>query len=121
MSGGARTRPIIDQDGGHDGSSPRLRPAPHAVQCCPCPLPTLADLKALHPAQVGQQLIDNPLMIIGLTIIGTSVGAVALRWVLHRAINRVVTGALTRAAAHASQTPRRTSRVLAQATGLDEA
>jgi hypothetical protein len=85
------------------------------------PLPTLADLKALHPALVGQQLIDNPLMIIGLTIIGTSVGAVALRWVLHRAINRVVTGALTRAAAHASQTPRRTSRVLAQATGLDEA
>ena len=44
-----------------------------------------------------------------------------LRWVLHRAIDRVADGALTRAAAHASQTRRRTSRVLSQATGLDEA
>jgi small-conductance mechanosensitive channel len=49
------------------------------------------------------------------------VGAVVLRWVLHRAIDRVADGALTRAAAHASQTRRRTSRVLSQATGLDEA
>lgn len=94
-------------------SSLSIPPLPH--------LPGLADLGALNPAQVGQRLIDNPLTIISLTIAGTLVAAVALRWVLHRAINRVVAGALTRAAGHASQTPRRASRVLAQATGLDEA
>jgi len=55
-----------------------------------------------------------------LTIIATVVGAVVLRWVLHRAIDRVVDRAMTRAAGHASQTPRRSSRVLSQATGLDE-
>jgi len=56
-----------------------------------------------------------------LTIVGTMVGALLLRWVLHRAIDKVVDGALTRAAGHASESPRRASRVLAQATGLDEA
>ena len=55
-----------------------------------------------------------------LTIIGTLAGAMLLRWVLHRAIDRVVGTALTRAAKHESQTPRRASRILAQATGLDE-
>jgi len=49
------------------------------------------------------------------------VGAVVLHRVLHRGIDRVADGALTRAAAHASQTRRRASRVLSQATGLDEA
>ena len=61
------------------------------------------------------------LIVPGLTIIGTLVGAVILRWVLHRAIDRVVAGAASRAAANASQTPRRSSRVLAQATGLNQA
>ena len=56
-----------------------------------------------------------------LTIIGTLVGAVVLRWVLHRGIDRVVDGAMNRASAHASQTPRRASRVLTQATGLNQA
>ncbi len=56
-----------------------------------------------------------------LKIIGTLVGAMLLRWVLHRAIDRVVGTALTRAARHESQTPRRASRVLAHATGLDQA
>jgi small-conductance mechanosensitive channel len=56
-----------------------------------------------------------------LIIIGTLVGAVVLRWVLHRAIDRVVDSAMTRAARNASQTPRRSSRVLAQATGLNHA
>jgi len=56
-----------------------------------------------------------------LTIVATLVGAVVLRWVLHRAIDRVVDNALARAAAHENQTPRRASRVLSQATGLDEA
>jgi moderate conductance mechanosensitive channel len=55
-----------------------------------------------------------------LTIIATLVGAVVLRWVLHRAIDRVVDKALARAAAHENQTPRRASRVLSQATGLDQ-
>ena len=55
-----------------------------------------------------------------LTIIGTLVGAMLLCWVLHRAIDRIVAKALTRAARHESQTPRRASRILAQATGLDE-
>ena len=83
------------------------------------PVPTLADLKGLNAGQVGQALIDSRLTIIGLTIIGTLLGAVVLRWVLHRAIDRIVAGALTRAAGHASQTPHRASRVLAQATGLN--
>jgi len=56
-----------------------------------------------------------------LTILGTLVGALVLRWILHRAVDRVVDRALTRAAAHESQTPRRASRVLSHATGLDEA
>lgn len=56
-----------------------------------------------------------------LTIIGTLVGAFLLRWVLHRAIDRVVDSALARAARHESQTPRRASRILAQATGLNHA
>ena len=55
------------------------------------------------------------------TIVGTLVGAVLLRWVLHRAVDRVVGRALSRAARRDSATPRRTSRVLAQATGLDQA
>ena len=55
-----------------------------------------------------------------LTIVGTLAGALLLRWLLHRAIDRVVSTALTRAARNESQTPRRATRILAQATGLDE-
>jgi small-conductance mechanosensitive channel len=55
-----------------------------------------------------------------LTIVGTFAGALLLRWLLHRAIDRVVGTALTRAARNESQTPRRATRILAQATGLDE-
>jgi len=55
-----------------------------------------------------------------LTIIGTLAGALLLRWVLHRAIDRVVGQALARAARRESQAPRRATRLLAQATGLDE-
>ena len=47
-----------------------------------------------------------------LTIIGTLVGAMLLRWVLHRAIDRIIGSAMTRAASHASQTPRRARRIL---------
>jgi small conductance mechanosensitive channel len=39
---------------------------------------------------------------------------------VHRAVDRIVDGAMTRAAGHASQRPGRASRVLAKATGLDE-
>ena len=55
-----------------------------------------------------------------LTIIGTLVGAMLLRWVLHRAIDRIIGSAMTRAASHASQTPRRARRILAQATMLNQ-
>ena len=66
-------------------------------------------------AQWWPQLIGPALV-----IVATLVGAVLLRWVLHRAIDRMVNNALARAAAHESQTPRRASRVLSQATGLSE-
>ena len=70
----------------------------------------------------NQTLADWAFLIVpALTIIGTLVGAVILRWVLHRAIDRVVAGATNRAAANAQQAPRRSSRVLAQATGLNQA
>ena len=84
-------------------------------------LPPISPRSSLE--ELGNQAVTQWWWLIGpcLTIIGTLVGAVVLRWVLHRAIDRVVDGALTRAAGHASQTPRRASRVLAQATGLDEA
>ena len=80
----------------------------------------MAELKTMSAAEVGQQLIDNPLTKFGLTILGTLVAAIIFRWVLHRAIDRMVASALTRAARHESQTPRRAFRVLAQATGLDQ-
>jgi small-conductance mechanosensitive channel len=85
------------------------------------PLPTLAELKAINAMEVGQALVDNPWTTFGLSVFGTLVAAVIVRWVLHRAINRVVTRALSRAASHETPAPRRVSRVLAQATGLDEA
>jgi moderate conductance mechanosensitive channel len=75
-----------------------------------------AVLSELSWADVGNWLAGAPA-----TILGTLVGAVTLRWALHRAIDRVIGKALARAAGHESQTPRRTSRVLTQATGLDEA
>ena len=56
-----------------------------------------------------------------LTIVGTLVGAVVLRWVLHRAIDQIVENAMTRAARRENQTPRRASRILAQATGANQA
>jgi moderate conductance mechanosensitive channel len=83
-------------------------------------LPPISPHSSLE--ELGNQAVTQWWWLIGpcLTIIGTVVGALILRWVLHRAIDRVVNGALTRAAGHASQSPRRTSRVLSQATGLDE-
>jgi len=93
---------------------------PHPVLSVPLlpPLPPGGTLK-----EVSNKTVTEWWWLIGptLTIIGTLVGAVVLRWVLHRAIDRVVDGALTRAAGHSSQTPRRSSRVLAQATGLNQA
>ena len=77
---------------------------------------TLPDLSGLTASGVGHWLLGSPL-----TLIGTLVGTVLLRWVLHRAIDRVVGSALTRAARHDSQTPGRATRVLAHATGLDQA
>jgi len=94
------------------------------VACCP--RPPLAKMVGMTPdtlEQLSNNAVTDWWWLIGpcLTIIGTLVGAVVLRWVLHRAIDRVVDRALTRAAGHASQTPGRSSRVLAQATGLNQA
>jgi len=92
------------------------------VSAPPVPtVPTWTELKAMNAQEVGQQLLDNPLSKFALTIAGTLVAAVVVRWMLHRAIDRVVAGALNRATRHESQTPRRAARVLAKATGLDEA
>lgn len=81
------------------------------------PLPRQGTLHAANEAVAQWWFLIGP----ALTITATVVGAVILRWVLHRAIDKVVDNALARAAAHEDQTPRRTSRVLSQATGLDEA
>jgi len=85
------------------------------------PVPSLTELRAMDAAEISQQLIDSKFVGNLLTVIGTLAVAFVVRWVLHRAINRIVTSATARAAAHASQTPRRASRVLAQATGLNHA
>jgi Small-conductance mechanosensitive channel len=74
-------------------------------------------LPTVTPDKVGYW---QPLIGPSLTIAGTLVGAILLRWVLHRAIDRIVANALTRAARNETQTPRRATRILAQATGLDE-
>ncbi|MEO8518587.1 MAG: mechanosensitive ion channel family protein [Dermatophilaceae bacterium] len=55
-----------------------------------------------------------------LTIIGTLVGAMLLRWVLHRTIDRAVSNTLARAARRESHAPGRANRLLAQATGLSQ-
>jgi small-conductance mechanosensitive channel len=103
MGGGARMRQPL---------------AKIAGMTLPTPAPVSVDtLPILTPDKVG---FWEPLIGPSLTIIGTLVGAVLLRWVLHRAIDRIVANALTRAARNESQTPRRATRILAQATGLDE-
>jgi moderate conductance mechanosensitive channel len=83
----------------------------------------LAPVPNLAPPTLSWADVGEWMWLIGpsLKIIGTLVGAMLLRWVLHHAIDRVVGTALTRAARHESQSPRRASRVLAQATGLDQA
>jgi small conductance mechanosensitive channel len=84
-------------------------------------LPLLPPRSTLEEA-VNKALTQwSPLIEPALKIIGMLVGAVVLRWVLHRAIDRLVNNALARAAARENQTPRRASRVLSQATGLSEA
>jgi moderate conductance mechanosensitive channel len=102
------------------GSGARIRQplAKIAGMTFPTPASVPVDtLPILTPDKVG---FWEPLVGPSLTIIGTLVGAVLLRWVLHRAIDRIVANALTRAARNESQTPRRATRILAQATGLDE-
>jgi small-conductance mechanosensitive channel len=97
-----------------------------AVQSPARPL-SLPSVRAPHPfgalGALTQKTVDDWWWLIhpSLTIVGTLLGAVIVRWILNRAIDRVVAKALTRAEGHDSQTPRRASRVLAQATGLDEA
>jgi moderate conductance mechanosensitive channel len=81
------------------------------------PLPPPSTLGALSAKAMDEWPWLGP----SLTIIGTLAGAMLVRWVLHRAVDRVVAGAMARAARHESQTPRRASRILAQATMLNQA
>ena len=88
--------------------------------------PPLAKMVGMTPGtleQLSNKAVTDWWWLIGpcLTILGTLVGAVVLRWVLHRAIDRLVDNALARAEAHENQTPHRASRVLSKATGLNEA
>lgn len=53
----------------------------------------------------------------GLRILVTVIGAVVLRWLLHRSIDRVVRGSVQRAAERDRRTPGRAARVLSVATG----
>jgi len=98
----AHTRPTIGEDGGMTFA--RIDVEPHlarSVSFLP-PRPPKAALQVAStdaPAQ-WSQLIGPTLM-----IIATLVGAVVLRWVLHRAIDRVVDNALARAAAHETRLP----------------
>jgi small-conductance mechanosensitive channel len=83
---------------------------------------TFAPPTADSLSRLTQKTIDDwwPLIHPALTIIGALLAALLVRWVVHRAVDRMVDGALTRAAGHASQRPGRASRVLAKATGLNE-
>ncbi len=92
--------------------------------------PGVHSLSLLHPLSpqgtledLSNKAVAQWWFLIGpaLTIVGTLVGAVILRWLLHRAIDRVVDGAMARASARESQAPRRASRVIASATGLNQA
>ena len=53
----------------------------------------------------------------GLRILVTIIGAMALRWLLHRSIDRVVRGTVQRADERDRRTPGRAARVLSAATG----
>ena len=53
----------------------------------------------------------------GLRILVTIIGAVVLRWLLHRSIDRVVRGTVQRADERDRRTPGRAARVLSEATG----
>ena len=83
-------------------------------------LPSMPPLRSL--GTLSAKVVEDWRVFIGpsLTIIGTLVGAMLLRWVLHRAIDRIIGSAMTRAASHESQTPRRARRILAQATMLNQ-
>jgi small conductance mechanosensitive channel len=107
MSGDARLRPTIGEDGGMTFAPPVTGPLSSNI---------LDELSSTAKSQWWWPMI-GPAMV----IIGTLVGAVIVRWVLHRAIDRVVDNALTRATRRENQAPRRASRLLAQATGANQA
>ncbi|NMM22698.1 MAG: mechanosensitive ion channel family protein [Phycicoccus sp.] len=97
-----------------------------ALGSFPNPTLSIAVLAPVPPRNslttLGSKAVGDWWWLIGpsLIIIGTLVGAMLLRWLLHRAIDRVVGSALTRAARRLSQAPGRASRVLANAMGLDQ-
>jgi small-conductance mechanosensitive channel len=73
----------------------------------------------LDPAAVrsNADLLAAWLTTVGLRILVTIVGAVVLRWLLHRSIDRVVGNTVQRADERERRTPGRAARVLSVATG----
>ncbi|MEO3938458.1 mechanosensitive ion channel family protein [Dermatophilaceae bacterium Soc4.6] len=70
-------------------------------------------LPSANTGSVWDRLLGTPLL-----IVVTLVGAVVLRWVLHRVIARTVVAATSRSAARIPTLPGRAGRALADAAGL---
>ncbi|MEO7060449.1 MAG: mechanosensitive ion channel family protein [Lapillicoccus sp.] len=79
------------------------------------PVDLVVDLRELLPLQgtVWDRIVGTPLLI---TV--TVVGAVVLRWVIHRVIRRMVATTTARSATRRTVIPGRTGRALADAAGL---
>ena len=71
------------------------------------------NLESLTWSEFGNWLVGTPLV-----VIGTIVGAIVLKWLVNRGIERVVRTGSARAAERDSKAPRRAVRVIAHATGL---
>ncbi|HEX2704396.1 MAG TPA: mechanosensitive ion channel family protein, partial [Candidatus Lustribacter sp.] len=63
--------------------------------------------------QLWDRIVGTPL-----TILAIALGAVLLRWLVHRLIARVVQASLSRSDGRRTAFPRRTGRVFAEATGM---
>src|SRR6478672_12344086 len=71
------------------------------------------NLESLTWSEFGNWLVGTPLV-----VISTIVGAIVLKWLVNRGIERVVRTGSARAAERDSKAPRRAVRVIAHATGL---
>jgi small conductance mechanosensitive channel len=70
-------------------------------------------LRSVTRDEMWEWLLGKPLQIAAVIV-----GALIIRWLIHRAIRRVVNTTTARAEAHATERPGRAGRVLARATGL---